>query len=211
MSRWDLIIYDFDGTLYDTRPGLERVLHQTLQTFGFDPEQYVLKDFIGPPMEWSLEHTVGASTSMISEMLDYFRPRYQDAALEHLVFFDGALALLEELQTKKIKQAVASLKFFPLLSRIIEEMHISGRFEVIVGHEPQQPRTKTELIMHVLETVPAKNPIMIGDRYFDLVGAKNVGIPFVGVDYGYARDADELAESTYRVQDIHALRSLLLE
>ncbi|NIZ40353.1 HAD hydrolase-like protein [Entomospira entomophila] len=210
MSRWDLIIYDFDGTLYDTRPGLERVLHQTLRTFGFDPDQYTLKDFIGPPMEWSLEHTVGAPASMIQEMLDYFRPRYQEAALEHLVFFDGALALLEELQAKKIKQAVASLKFSPLLSRIIQEVEITDQFEVIAGHDPQQPRTKTELIRHVLEQIPAKNPIMIGDRHFDLVGAQNVGIPFIGADYGYANDGDELANSTYRVKDIQELRQLLL-
>jgi phosphoglycolate phosphatase len=209
MNKFDLLIYDFDGTLYDTRPGLHGVLHQMLTQFGFDPSQHDLKEFVGPPMEWSLAHTVGAPADLVPQMIAYFRPRYQEAALDNLVFFDGILPLLDEMAAKGIEQSVASLKFKPSLTALIAKANLDSRFSVVAGYLPDAPQSKAELISSVLQQSKAKNPLMIGDRYFDLDGAKEAGVPFLGVGYGYAKDDAELSASDYFVADVPALVSFL--
>lgn len=207
--KFDLIIYDFDGTLYDTEPGLRAIMKQMLEHFGYNLENYSLRSFIGPPMEWSLANIVGVPEEKVAEMIAYFRPNYQASALEHLVFFDGILPMLYDLDKKGIQQSIASLKFKPLLEKIIAKAKLEELFVSVEGHHPESPRDKAALIRHVLSEVPAKNPIMIGDRYFDLDGAQEVGIPFLGVGYGYAQLDGELDSSDYWFATVAELHEFL--
>lgn len=209
MRKFDLIIYDFDGTLYDTRPGLHGVLSKTLNEFGFDFNKYNLEDFVGPPMEWSLENIVGAPKDIVPKMIAYFRPLYQHSALKNLVFFDGSLDMLRTFNFKKVKQAIASLKFSLSLNKILEEADIYGLFDAVAGYDPSNPKTKAELMRDVIEKTQSTRPVMIGDRSFDLEGAQILGIPFVGVQYGYARDEEELGSSDFLVSSIAELYALL--
>ncbi|NIZ19838.1 HAD hydrolase-like protein [Entomospira culicis] len=211
MSKFDLIIYDFDGTLYDTRPGLHKILRQMLAEFGFNPDGYDLKEFVGPPMEWSLANIVGAAPDVVTQMIVYFRPRYQESALEHLIFFDGIMPMLEEFKQAGKKQAIASLKFRPSLDKILEVASIGHLFDAVAGYYPDAPETKAQLMRTVIEATGAKAPIMVGDRHFDLTGAQEVGVPFIGVGYGYARDMAELAEGDYWVATVAELHQFLAQ
>jgi phosphoglycolate phosphatase len=209
MKSFNLVIFDFDGTLYDTKPGMRSVLCATLAKFGFDPLVYNLNEFVGPPLEWSLEHIVGANPAQVQAMVADYRPKYHQSMLEHLVFFEGIVPLLHHLYGYGIILAIASLKLNPAIDGLLTAAKLKHLFSCIADYNLEFKPSKADLIAKVKSTYPDKHAIMIGDRSFDLEGAQLTNTPFVGVGFGYARDEHELAGSTYFAPTVAHLATLL--
>ncbi len=211
MKNFDLVIFDFDGTLYDTKPGMRSVLSATLQRFGFNPEDYNFSEFVGPPLAWSLEHIVGATPEHVLAMEADYRPKYHQNMLDHLVFFEGIIPLLHRLHSYGITLAIASLKLNPAIDKLLTAANLKHLFGCVADYNLEFKPSKADLIAKVKRTYPDKHALMIGDRSFDLEGAQLTGTPFVGVGFGYARDEHELAASTYHAPTVADLASLLNE
>ena len=144
--------------------------------------------------------------------IEVFRERYATIGLFENKVFPGIVELLENLQAKGKRMAVATSKKEDLAVRILEHFGIAKYMEVIGGDMRELGRdTKAKVIDYVLETMKAEKAdvIMVGDRKFDINGAHAIGIPCIAVEWGYgdreefeAHGADIIAATTEDVADL---------
>ena len=191
-------LFDLDGTLTDPKEGITRSVEYALNAFGIQVESIdELEPFIGPPLKDSFMEFYGFSE--------------QDALKAIELYRDYGCIL-----------AVASSKPIGFVCQILEHFNIKKYFKVIVGSELDGTRgTKEEVVEEALNQlgILGKTSMhdrhelgaMIGDRKFDMEGAKAYGLTPVGVSFGYA-ESGELAEAgaEFIADNIEELEEFLL-
>ena len=129
--------------------------------------------------------------------------------------YDGIGELLTELKASGKTLAVATSKPEPFAVKILEHFGIADCFACIAGGTLDETRTKkAEVIRYALEAlwIPVGlSAVMVGDRKYDIIGAREVGIASIGVLYGYGT-RDELSEAgaPFLAADVEALGKLLM-
>ena len=214
MSTW--ILFDLDGTLTDSGEGVMKSVRFALDRMGFpnEPER-ALRRFIGPPLHKSFMDFYGFSEEKAFEAVETMRIRYREKGVYENSLYPGMKEMLSRLRAAGAKLCVATSKPAYFTEIILEQHGISGLFTHIVGANLDGTLTdKTEVIREVLRRIgdtSHERIFMIGDRKFDVIGAKNCGIPAVGVYFGYAEPGElEQAGASYVVQTVAELEVLLL-
>ena len=214
MSTW--ILFDLDGTLTDSGEGVMKSVRFALDRMGFpnEPER-ALRRFIGPPLHKSFMDFYGFSEEKAFEAVETMRIRYREKGVYENSLYPGMKEMLSRLRAAGAKLCVATSKPAYFTEIILEQHGISGLFTHIVGANLDGTLTdKTEVIREVLRRIgdtSHERIFMIGDRKFDVIGAKNCGIPAVGVYFGYAEPGElEQAGASYIVQTVAELEVLLL-
>jgi phosphoglycolate phosphatase len=195
------VIFDLDGTLTDSGPGILRSTRLALERLnaadGIDrpvPSESELGWIIGPPLQESFVRLVGADRA--PALLAFFRERYSTIGLFENSLYDGVVDALDRLAALDYRLFVATSKAEAYARRILDHFGLAGRFDAIYGSEMDGRRSaKSELLAYLLsrERIDApRRAVMIGDRRHDALGARAVGIPAIGALWGYG-DAEELA------------------
>jgi phosphoglycolate phosphatase len=209
MMRSRVVLFDLDGTLTDSAPGVLRsaryAFERLSETSGerFDlPEDSELGWMIGPPLRGSFARLAGPD-HVETLMALYLERYYETGAFENSVY-DGVPETLQALRAAGARLFVATSKNGRDAERILVHFGLASRFEAIHGAELDGRRSdKTELIDHLLQTrglsPDAQDIVMVGDRKFDVIGARNCGLKAIGALWGYGgaeelADADALAE-----------------
>jgi phosphoglycolate phosphatase len=188
-------LFDLDGTLTDSAPGILASLRHAFGLSGVDtPAEAVLLQAIGPPFELGLPE-IGVPPEHVLAVIGHYRERYEDVGLFENQLYDGVVDMLETLATAGVVLALATAKPEPTARRIVDHFGLTARFAVIAGatHEPGR-RTKTEVVAHALaELGVAGGPdvVMVGDRDHDMLAARHHGLGSIGVVWGYG-SVDEL-------------------
>lgn len=213
------LLFDLDGTLTDPKKGITGCVQYALRSFGIEePDPDRLERFIGPPLKDSFMEFYGMDEARAQEAVEKYRERFQDTGIFENRVYDGIPAMLRTLQSKGMHLAVASSKPTVFVERILEHFHIDRYFEVVVGSELDGSRSnKDEVVQEALRRLFPDGRIlrdqvrMIGDRKFDVEGAKALGVESVGVTYGYG-SMEELKEARadYIVRSVEELRKFLL-
>lgn len=213
------LLFDLDGTLTDPKVGICTCVQYALASFGIDePDIDKLTPFIGPPLKDSFMQFYSMDEQQAESAVAKYRERFQDTGLFENELYDGIPKMLETLNSKGMYLAVASSKPTVFVERILEHFQIKKYFKVIVGSELDGTRVnKDEVVDEALRRLFGDKPIekekvyMIGDRRFDVEGARAMGVESVGVTYGYG-DMDELreAKADYIVRSVEELQSFLL-
>ncbi|MDE6639185.1 MAG: HAD hydrolase-like protein [Acetatifactor sp.] len=213
------LLFDLDGTLTDPKVGICTCVQYALASFGIDePDIDKLTPFIGPPLKDSFMQFYNMNDQQAESAVAKYRERFQDTGLFENELYDGIPKMLEALNSKGMYLAVASSKPTVFVERILEHFHIKKYFKVIVGSELDGTRVnKDEVVAEALRQLFGDNPVekekvyMIGDRRFDVEGARAIGVESVGVTYGYG-DMEELreAKADYIVRSVEELQSFLL-
>lgn len=213
------LLFDLDGTLTDPKIGITTCVQYALKSQGIEePDLNKLEPFIGPPLKESFKQFYGMDDARAEEAVAKYRERFQDVGLFENKIYDGIPAMLKVLQSKGMHLAVASSKPTVFVDRILEHFHIKQYFEVIVGSELDGTRVnKDEVVQETLNRLFHYKPIqrsqvyMIGDRKFDVEGAKAMQVESVGVAYGYG-SMEELkeAKADYIVRSVAELQKFLL-
>lgn len=193
------LLFDLDGTLTDSRPGIITSIQHALAENGLPvPAAEDLLWCIGPPILESFRKLVGPDSPHLFEstVLKY-RERYGAVGLfENAVYPEIEDALIE-LRALGHTLHVATSKATVYAQPIIDHFGLATYFVSVNGSELDGTRAnKAELIAHILEReniLPA-DVIMIGDREHDMLGAKANGLPAIGVLWGYG-SGGELMES----------------
>ncbi len=210
-----LIIWDFDGTLADTRPIIEAGMDHTLQVLGLDPairEEWL--QCVGLPVEEGIRRTFGPRGFEVAPVLAAYRS-FKHTEHESLIKeFDGITALLEELKNLGIPLAIASSKRGVALRRQLKALGWEGLFDPIVtpdevqAGKPDPESLRLCLAAHGLEPGDA---VMVGDAPFDLDMAQRAGVPSVAVGHGFSNEAAMAAFGPLAfAPDTAALRDILL-
>lgn len=213
------LLFDLDGTLTDPKVGICTCVQYALASFGIDePDIDKLTPFIGPPLKDSFMQFYNMDDRQAESAVAKYRERFQDTGLFENELYDGIPKMLETLNSKGMYLAVASSKPTVFVERILEHFHIKKYFKVIVGSELDGTRVnKDEVVAEALRQLFGDNSVekekvyMIGDRRFDVEGARAIGVESVGVTYGYG-DMEELreAKADYIVRSVEELQSFLL-
>lgn len=211
-----VIIFDFDGTLCDTRSNIIIAFRATMEHLGLE-----MRD----------EETCGATIGLT--LRDGFKsmyPDFDDAKIDYCVetyrqifaerrkelmpdLFPGVKETLEALRKRGYRMTIATSRLTDSLMLFMRHHGIDHYFEYAVGsdsvthHKPHpEPALKT---LAALNIAPSE-AIMVGDMPVDIAMAHNAGIRAIGVDYGNAtREELEAAEADWIVDDITKILSII--
>jgi phosphoglycolate phosphatase len=189
------IIFDMDGTLIDSKPGILGSLRHALGQLGHEfPEEEDLGWALGPPLDQIMARLLAPrGDTRIAEAVAFYRAHYGDGGLYDARPYDGIPDLLGELATSGRTLFVGTSKFTPFARQILDHFGLSAHFSGVYGTEPGGPvPTKADLIGSVLADRGADpaDVVVVGDREHDLIGAQANGLAAVAVLYGYGSRAE---------------------
>jgi phosphoglycolate phosphatase len=189
------VIFDLDGVLVDSRAAISGAMNFALAANGF-PRQAAaeLYRFIGPPLALGFAELTGqpVDSKAVWACVQSYRERYAVSSLTETVVFDGIPEALEEL-AQEHRLAVATSKVKALAEPLLAALGLRERFDLVAGPGlDAQAEDKATTIGAALEALRTTSGVMVGDRSFDLVGARANGLRAVGVTWGIG-SADELA------------------
>lgn len=215
--KYEVVLFDLDGTLTDPFEGITKSVQYALAHFGInEPNLNNLKNFIGPPLKQTIEETYHLMPEQGDEALKKYRERFSIKGIYENKLYCGMADLLSTLKRNGIRLAIASSKPHFYINKILVHFGIDEYFESVTGSELDGRRTdKAEVISHALEqlqVMPSQDIVMIGDRIHDADGAHRVGIDFIAAGYGYAEPNEfENIPHVALVNSILELRAYLLD
>ena len=213
---WTCVLFDLDGTLTDSAPGITGSLTRTFETLGLPvPTPAELVEYVGPPLLDSLQAMAGLNEPAARAALTVYRADYADSGAFDSAVFPGIRGLLQRLKAAGIPLAVATSKPEAQATRILEHFGIAQYFDVIAGATDDESRsTKADVVAEALRRLTAQDAdldhtVLVGDRQFDVEGAAVHGLPTVLVEWGYGSPA-EAAGAFAVVHSTDQLSALLL-
>ncbi|MDF2437409.1 MAG: putative phosphatase [Bacteroidota bacterium] len=213
MKSYNYFLFDLDGTLTDPQKGIINSIQYALKRFGIKKEDHELIHFIGPPLHHSFQEIFGTEEKAF-EAVDVYREYYSTKGIFENLVYPGMEELLNELtaNNKTLFVATSKPKFFA--DQIVKHFKIDHHFTAVVGSNLDGTHTdKKEIIQTILNLVPnveKREMLMIGDRKFDIIGAKYHGIDCAAVTFGYG-SIEELQneQPTYVINRIEELKNLI--
>lgn len=211
--KYDAVLLDFDGTIADTGEGIYDSVRYAVRAMGFDPlPEEVVHTFIGPPVFSSFKRALNLSDEDSATAVEKYRESYMNGGIYRLSFYDGMEKLLNDIKKSGIKLAVASSKPENFIIEILRYLKISDLFDFISAPESDKaPESKTALVERAVKAlgIDKSKAVMIGDRYFDIEGAKEAKVDSIGVTFGFGdrnelinSGADYIADSTEDIRRI---------
>lgn len=208
---YDCVLFDLDGTLTDSASGIISSVNAALERMGRPllPEA-MQRLYVGPPLLSSLQKYHGMTREQALEGVRLFRERYAQAGwLENRVYA-GIPRLLKSLKERGVRLGVATAKPVNFARQVLEHFGLAPYFDVISAAPMDEAGLpKEELIRRALPGGECR-AAMVGDRVFDLEGARRAGVAAIGALYGYGTP-DELAGADALCDSVEALSELLLD
>ena len=182
------ILFDFDGTLFDTGEGILRSVQYALEGFEIhETDTARLRKFVGPPLFDSFSELYAMTPEQAQAAVARYRERYLPVGIYECTLYPGIPELLEQLRAHGFRVAVATGKPTPMACSILQRFDLERLFDCVIGCEYDGTRsTKAEVVAAALaEThTPPEAALMVGDRKYDVTGAAACGVPCLGVYYG---------------------------
>ena len=210
-----VILFDLDGTLTDPKVGITRSVQHALRYYGIEePDLDKLCPFIGPPLTDSFQELYGFSLPQAKEAIEKYREYFSVTGIFENEVYPGIPEMLGMLKEKGFTLAVATSKPEEYSIRILEHFGLDPYFALVGGADMTETRVKKgEIIGYTLERLGVNSKetpvMMVGDRKHDVIGAKENGIPCVGVLFGYGSreelleaGADALVESVKELGEV---------
>ena len=214
--NWTSVLFDLDGTILDSAPGIVQSLVDTFTHIGLPvPPEDELMHYVGPPLLDSLRNRAGLSEADAQRALQIYREDFRkDGAFDSAVF-PGIIGLLESLRAAGIPMAIATSKPQTQANRILDHFNLSQYFSVVAGASEDETRaTKTAIVGHALAGLKEAGhdtslSVMVGDRIYDVEGAAANDVPSIIVEWGYGSPAEAVGAMA-TVYSTDRLRTLLL-
>lgn len=189
MKKYQYILFDMDGTLVDSEPGILDYLKETLKTLGVEKyEANYLRKFLGPPLKDSFLAYFNMEESEAEAAVKIFRSHYSNEGMYKSKLYKGIKETLAFL-SGKYDLFIATSKPTPYTEIIAKELGIHQYFRGIAGSNLDNSRgKKEEVIQYILDEfsiLDKSQSLMIGDKAQDLIGARKCEIDGAGVSYGY--------------------------
>lgn len=189
------ILFDLDGTLTDSSEGIVRCLQYAFEQLSIEcPSPAELHAHIGPPVRNALSLMMKTEdTSLIEEALRLYRVRFSETGIYENRVYEGIPETLTALRASSKRLFVATSKPLVFTERILNHFRMTDYFDRVFGSELSgKLDNKVELISHVLSnaTLAPDETLMVGDRMYDIFGAKENGCLSIGVTYGFGSEEE---------------------
>ncbi len=196
MSKFDTAIFDVDGTLFNTKPGIVACIKATIEKCGLRPlGEEEFDQFIGPPIHETFARVYGLTPEEGLKVAQEYRAHYgEDGYLLNASFYEGMEEALKILKEGGVKIGVATYKMENMALHICESFGVHDYAASIHGTDRLSTIKKPEIIKMVMKDLGSTDPektVMIGDTVFDVTGAEGAGCRFLGVTFGFGFKTEE--------------------
>lgn len=187
MQRYDAVLFDVDGTLIHSRPGIFNCFAYAFRKMGLDPDAIDCSRYLGPPLRWSFAQHF-ATDAEVEQAVEYYRVHYEEVGSHQCSLFPGVRQMMNTLKDAGLYMATATCKPVEVVTPILKEQGLFDYFDRIGGASMDESvDNKTDVIRLVLQDprLAGKRILMVGDRQDDMQGAVNNQLPAAAVLYGY--------------------------
>ncbi len=208
--RYTNIIFDLDGTITEPEEGIVNGVIYALSKFNIDVEdRKSLHRFIGPPLRDSFRDFYGLTEGETEAAVKYYREYYSVNGLVENELMPGMKNALITLNNVGCKLYVATSKPEIYAKKILENLGVLHLFQVVAGSLLDGSRDKKELVIaYLLDEAGIRldsnykdKTVMIGDRCFDVEGAKAMGLDNIGVTFGYGSREEFVQAGAMKIVD----------
>jgi phosphoglycolate phosphatase len=187
----ELLIFDLDGTLADTKLDLANAVNATRKRFGLAPlENELVYSYVGNGAPVLIRKAMGPEYGEedIQRALEHFLSHYRQHMLEHTTLYPGVRESLERLRDEEVRLAVLTNKPVKISQDILAGLGVGGLFFRIYGgnsFEQKKPDPAGVFVLLEEAGVAKEQALMVGDSAVDVLTARNAGIAVCGVTYGF--------------------------
>jgi phosphoglycolate phosphatase len=202
----DGAIFDFDGVIIDSLAPVETAINGALVAHGFTPRPAEeLARFIGPPTPTAMIELTGATegSAELDAYVASYHEQFERVYLEQTRLFDGIAELLHGLS---IPLALATAKERRFVAPLLQRFGLESVFAVVSA--PQLSEPKAETVARAQRALGARDPVVIGDRIYDIDAARACALRVIGVTWGVG-DRDELRGADIVIERPAELGALL--
>ncbi|GAA3332391.1 HAD hydrolase-like protein [Curtobacterium flaccumfaciens pv. beticola] len=191
------ILFDLDGTISDSAPGILESMTHTFRTVGVPvPDHETLMSFVGPPIMDTFKTAMGMDEAQAEHTLAVYREHYLSHGALDSAMFPGIDVVLRTLHQAGLPISTATSKPETPATYILEHYGLTGDIDVITGASDDEVRSaKADVVAEALRRLDARGfdvsrPVLVGDRLHDVEGAAANGVPVVFAEWGYGSPAE---------------------
>ncbi len=193
-----LVLFDLDGTLVDSEPGIAAAVAYALARFGLPaPTRAALRAWIGPPLRESFAAVFGVGDPRVDAAVAAYREHYVASGWRELSVYPGIAEAIAALHAGGSRLAVVTTKIEDQAQRIVAHLPFGAAFEAVYGAQPGATSgDKSARIARALDDfgVAGSACAMVGDRHFDMLGARANAVRAIGAAWGFG-SVEELREA----------------
>lgn len=198
-SDFSCILFDLDGTIVDSAPGITSSLAHTFELMGMPvPTPAELVAYVGPPILDSFRDLAGFDAEQSATALTLYRTHYLSTGVFDATVYPGVETVLKRIADTGIPLSLATSKPETPATLILEHYGLAKYFDVITGASDDEVRSaKADVVEEALlrftnRGVDVSRPVLVGDRSHDVHGAAQHGVPTIFVRWGYGSPAEEV-------------------
>lgn len=208
------VLFDLDGTLAESATGVINGFRYATERMGLPfPPGLDERRLVGPPLLWSFRHFWRLDDAEAERAVMLYREYYGTRGVFEARLYPGVEPLLRELETAGVRVCLATSKYGLMAKKMLAYLDITHYFaHLSMSGGREGHSAKKELIAGCLEATgaAADRTVMVGDTEFDAKGAREAGVPFIGVLYGYGvREEMEAQGASCFAADVGELKDLL--
>lgn len=212
-----LIIFDVDGTLWDSERDVFLAFNYTLKNIiGIEINQQEFKKLAGLTIELMFERILpDDKKDLAPECTKFYRNYYIDEGhyIDSTVLFNNVKETIEELGNKGILMAILSSKPKRIVDKMVEHFGLNG-FKLVIGTALSNFKSKPEpeAINYIMEEldISKEDAVMVGDAKTDVLAGQNAGIDTIAVTYGYDKIENLISlNPTYMIDDFGKLLEII--
>jgi phosphoglycolate phosphatase len=195
-----VVLVDLDGTLVDSGPGIAACAADAFRAVGRPvPAEAELRSFIGPPIKESLRRS-GVPEPELDAAVAGFRSRFAEMSIIGAKPYPGVRRALEQLRLDGYRLILTTSKPEMFAVPICAHFGLDSLLDGIVGAPPDPATvTKAAIIAKALLDSGGGPAVVVGDRYHDVLGARENGLDCLGAAWGYAADGELLRAGAVEV------------
>ena len=194
-SMPELVMYDLDGTLVDSVPGLALAVDRALEEMGEQAAgEPLVRTWVGGGQRLLVKQAMEfakLSEDQLEQGIALFRKHYRDTANHELALFPGVQTLLEFFKEAGVTQTIVTNKPLEFVPDMLSALGVSDYFADSLGGECLPERKPKPLMLQTMMerfSATSANSLMVGDSSNDLIAAQAAGVPCLAVTYGYHRN-----------------------
>lgn len=183
------IIFDLDGTLLDTSKGIFLTANKTASEFSYPECRDIsrLSLFVGPPLKTGFELVFDMDENVIPAAVHRYREIYKEEGIKLYEHYPELSCVLSALKRKGFLLSVSTLKNTEAAREMLSAAFPSGLFSSVEGSSVKECETKSALIDRCIRDsqIPHSETLMVGDTEGDEKGARESGVDFLAVEWGF--------------------------
>lgn len=211
----NVILFDLDGTVIDSKQGIFNALYYTFDKLGM-PRGEKLDRFIGPSIGASFMKIYGFNVEQAHNAVAIYREYYSTKGILECSLYDGIIELVLALKKDGKRVGIATKKPAEFTLSILKNLKVDQHFDAICGSDLSETHdSKAHIIkkgaLLLSQKIDLSDVVMVGDTKYDIIGSNDAGVNSIGILYGYGT-REELTEhgATWICENMEQLSRLLL-